>query len=348
MKNIISLIIAIFIANNSYGCTAFGIVTDSGTIIGKNRDYYYDSQEFKLVFPNKQFSNWYNNNYHHENKFFALLSKQDVKMGINQYGLTAIEEDPIFPSTNDRKYIQPINGNAEGMVLYGILQNFSAVDEIIPYIKDIFSVAAPNFYQIADKKKILYVEVGFTKNNNDNLRPYVYRIIDIKNDYFVHTNVYLSKDFAALNKLTENIDGENGSYYRLNTIKNLLLDSKNNDATKFFMSTKSDLSKSNNKYWCQNTSIFRSYINEVKYIKIGKFENDKVYGTVSSLVVSNNNKATKINLKILDSLNTLSNKDQKIIYNELQITLDDLFKSKTLKFVKKSFIRKAPYNNRCK
>ena len=67
-------------------------------------------------------------------------------MGVNQYGLTIIEEDPLYPNTPvlDRKYIQPINGNAEGMILYGVLQNFASVDEIQPFISKIFSVAAPN------------------------------------------------------------------------------------------------------------------------------------------------------------------------------------------------------------
>ena len=61
---------------NGYACTAFGIVTKSGTIVSKNRDYYYDRQQFKLIYPNKQFVDWFGNNLSHKNKFHAVLSNE--------------------------------------------------------------------------------------------------------------------------------------------------------------------------------------------------------------------------------------------------------------------------------
>ncbi|HVV68471.1 MAG TPA: hypothetical protein VHE99_05500 [Gammaproteobacteria bacterium] len=56
-------------------------------------------------------------------------------MGVNQHGLTIIEEDsPLPPNANkNRRFQQPENGTAEGMIKYGILQNFNTVDEILPF-----------------------------------------------------------------------------------------------------------------------------------------------------------------------------------------------------------------------
>lgn len=349
MKRLICSSIFLLIIKSGYTCTAFGIITNTGTIIGKNRDYNYNKQKFELIYPNKQFINWYDNDYNHRNKFYALLSNNDVKMGVNQYGLTAIEEDPLYPAEFNRKYIQPINGNAEGMLLYGILQNFSTIDEIIPYIKSIFSIAAPNFYQIADKHKILIVEVGFSQNNSDRTRPYLYKIIESPNDYFVHSNLYLFPDFISLNKLKGDIDIENGSNYRENKMKELLIhsDFKKQDIAKLFLNTQSTLSKTNDKNWCRNTSIFRSNTKEINHIKVGLLNNNKIYGTVSSLIVSNDVNQSKVDLKMLVSIDTLKNGDQKIVYDDLKIKLSDLFTKKEIIFSRKSFIRKAPYNGKC-
>ncbi len=347
MKNILYVLMCLLFING-YACTSFGVVTKSGTIIGKNRDYYYDKQVFDLVYPNKQFTEWFGNSFKHNNKFYAVLSNNDVKMGVNQYGLTAIEEDPLYPGLN-RRYIQPMNGYSEGMVLYGILQNFATVDEIIPYIKNIFSSAAPNFYQIADKKKILVVEVGFAESDLNTTRPYVYDIINSEDGIFVHTNTYTSTKFLPLNKLKGNSDIEKGSNYRLNNMTQLLKHTKYNEVSLFdlFMNTKSSLSKVGDKNWCQNTSIFRSYIHETNHIKVGDFENDKLFGTVSNLLITNFKDNTRVNLRVLDSLDTLENGDQKIVYEELNVALNTLFTKKSMKFTRKFFVRKAPQNNIC-
>src|SRR5437773_371824 len=116
-------------------CTGFGIITNDGTLIGRNRDYYYNPQQFERMVPIQQFNNWYENNYHHDNQFYALTSKNNVSMGINQNGLTIIEEDSPFPKDykKHRRFQQPENGTAEGMIKYGILQNFNTVDEIVPF-----------------------------------------------------------------------------------------------------------------------------------------------------------------------------------------------------------------------
>jgi hypothetical protein len=347
MKNI-SLLLCLLGVKLGFACTAFGIVSESGTIIGKNRDYYYDKQSFERVMPLKQFSHWYDNRYAHNNQFYAIVSDNDIKMGVNQAGLTAIEEDPLFAKkSDDRKFMQPINGNAEGMVLYGILQNFSTVDEIVPYITKIFSVAAPNFYQIADGRKILTVEVAYGTSNAAKSRRFTYELIDARKAYFTHTNTYLSPEFIALNNLQEDKSSVQGAQYRLKTITNFVNTYKNNDqVSDWFMDQKSDLTKAGDKNWCQNTSIFRSNVHEYKQIR-DNVPNHKVYGTVSSMVVTNNSKGAVIELRMLKSIDTLTDGSQLIHYKELRSPLSQLFADKEISFTEKSFVRHAPVDGKC-
>ena len=147
----------LFFTQPADACTGFGAITESGTIIGKNRDYYYVPQKFGLVMPIQQFNNWYNNPYHHNNRFYAVSSAESVSMGVNQYGLTAIEEDSLSTGhpqdAKEYKMLQQQEGTPDGLVLYGILQNFNTVDELIPYLAKIFNGAAPDFYNLLMRKK---------------------------------------------------------------------------------------------------------------------------------------------------------------------------------------------------
>lgn len=77
-------------------CTSFGFLTETGTVIAKNSDYYYDKQKVEVLVPNKQFAIWYDNTYNNDFKVFAQMANNNVKMGINEVGLTAMEEDPIL------------------------------------------------------------------------------------------------------------------------------------------------------------------------------------------------------------------------------------------------------------
>lgn len=83
-----------------FACTSFGYITKTGTVIAKNSDYYYDKQSVEILEPNKQFDLWYNNTYNNNLKVFAQMANNNVKMGINEAGLTAMEEDPQFINLN--------------------------------------------------------------------------------------------------------------------------------------------------------------------------------------------------------------------------------------------------------
>lgn len=331
-------------------CTSFGAITSSGSVIGKNRDFLYSEQKFEEMEPLKQFEQWYGNRYNHNNEFYALIANSDVKFGVNKYGLTAIEEDPSFPVSNtpQRKYMQPYVGYSEGMILYGVLQNFVSVDEIVPYIKDIFSTAAPNFYQIADAHNILTVEVAYGSTNNDPTRRYTYKIITKNGDFFTHTNTYLSSQLNQLNSLSTNKDGINGSNNRLNKISQYVksADGDFSNAFNWYLDTTSNVGSSKDKNYCFNTSIFRSDLQNLSTIESDTSSN-KVYGTVSSFMVEHKNDNTVVHIRILDQINTLRNGNQKITYKELNIPLDKLFSGKSLTYTTNGFTRLAPLNGVC-
>ncbi|MDQ5922222.1 MAG: hypothetical protein QG673_2281, partial [Pseudomonadota bacterium] len=327
LKTVIILLVLMVSYKIALACTAFGIITESGTVIGKNRDnLYYAKQNFELVMPLRQFDMWYNNNYNHQHKFYAVMVQNDVKMGVNESGLSAIEEDPLYPNFHDRKYIQPVNGNAEGMVLYGILQNFSTVSEILPYLKQIFSVAAPNFYQIADSNSILTVEVSYGNSNRDTSRKFTYRIVNKHGDYFAHTNTYLTAQYQQLNLIGENsLEKSKGSTNRLNKITEFIK-SGNDKYQDWFMNMDSNLTSNKNMNWCKNTSIFRSDIQGESFAG-HSIANHRLYGTVSSFIVINNGnpKTSMVYLRIIDSITARSDGTQLIKYSDLTESLEDLF-----------------------
>lgn len=330
-------------------CTAFGVITESGTIMAKNRDAsYYAEQKFELIRPIKQFDDWFNNPYHHRNKFYALMAQSDVKMGVNESGLAVIEEDPLYPNAN-RRYLQPINGNAEGMILFGVLQNFSTIDEIIPSINQIFSSAAPNFYQISDNKKILTVEVAYASDDTSPLRSYRYKVVDKKNQYFTHTNLYLFPEFDKLNYI-ESTSGNKikGADRRRQRIEWQINNQKFNNIYNWLMDTDSNLISSDI-HWCQNTSVFRSNLQGLGKANVN-MKNHGVYGTVSNIILENNGslKQSHIMLRIVDSIDTQPNQNQVIHYRELYMTLEQLFSENNPIFKNKSFIRTAPTINGCK
>ncbi|MDP3560248.1 MAG: carcinine hydrolase/isopenicillin-N N-acyltransferase family protein [Legionellaceae bacterium] len=361
MKKIILTSVMLF-AQIGAACTGFGIITDHGTLIGKNRDYFYGPQKFGLILPLKKLDNWQGNLYHHHNQFYALTAKSnqkyelsakvDLSMGVNQAGLTAIEEDTFRPSEikKQRMFYQPYQGIDVNTLLYGVLQNFNTIDEMIPFLSKIFSVAAPDFYQFSDAKKVLTVEVAFGKNNKDPKRAFTYKIISKKNAYTTHTNAYVSPKFTELNKWAKP-NSLAGAQNRLTKITNLISQAKERNiavAPSWFLNTSSRVSKVDDKNWCQNTSLFRSNLKGLTSIDTN-VANDKVGGTVSSMIVENNGdfKQSYLYLKMVESVTTLKNHDQLIKYKVLHTSLAKLFSGEKLVFVPHEFVRKAPVKGVC-
>ena len=78
--------------------------------------------------------------------------------------------------------------------------------------------------------------------------------------------------------------------------------------------------------------------------------NDRIVGTVSSMVVNNTGDLTKspFYLMMLDSINTDTNNKQQIKYRVLRTTIADLFdEQKKPVFVEYRFERNLPVNGVC-
>ncbi|MDD3266696.1 MAG: hypothetical protein PHC75_05895 [Burkholderiales bacterium] len=335
-----------------FACTSFGYITKSGTVIAKNRDYMYSKQTLEVLVPNRQFIAWYKNPYGHQNKIFALMANNDVKMAINENGLTAIEEDPLYPKDSDkyRRYIQPYGGYSEGMVLWGVAQNFNTVAEIKPYIKDIFSNAAPNYYEFADGKEILIVEVAYGENDNSSVRKFKYKIINKDSEYYTQTNYYKESEFSKLNNLGTNKYSLAGAIARNQSIESMVKNRNLDggiDIMAWLLNTKSDLKNPGNANWCLNTSVFRSNLQGESSVDTS-IRNDNIYGTVSSLIVFNNGSIDKTNvaINIIDKITVLSNGSQKVDYRMVRQNLPNLF-SGNINYIESSFVRNAPVNGVC-
>ena len=215
----------------------------------------------------------------------------------------------------------------------------------------IFSVAAPDFYQFADAKKILTVEVANGTNNSELQHKFTYQIFSGKNDFFAHTNTYLSPELVSLNSRIPNGGSLSSSNNRLKTISLLISQSpsKNiNTASRWLMDTYSNVSSKNNPNECLNTSLFRTDLQGFKSVN-RNIANDKIAGTVASMIVSNQGdfKNSYIYLMMIDSITTQNDRKQLIKYNELNITLDKLFNESKPKFVEHEFVRNPPVNGIC-
>lgn len=352
----LSLVIGVlFFSQAANACTGFGTITPTGTIIGKNRDYYYVPQKFALMSSLPQFNAWYGNPYHHNNAFYAITSAESISMGVNQNGLTAVEQDALKPgqpqNAKEYKSIQQEEGTPDGLVLYGVLQNFNNVDEIIPYLSKIFGDAAPDFYQFADAKKLLSIEVSNDKNSTNFKHKFIYHIFNKQSDYFTHTNTYLNPEFISENNLITNQKSLDSSNHRLKTITQLMSQSKVKDintAASWLLDTKSNISNTNDLNQCLNTSLFRSNLANFKSVD-ANIPNDKIFGTVASLIVSNNGnlKNSYIYVMMLNSITTQSDGKQLIKYRLLNTTLAKLFSEKAPQFTKREFVRNSPANGIC-
>lgn len=333
-----------------HACTSFGYITHKGTVIAKNSDYYYDKQSVDILLPNKQFAMWYDNSYGNNLKVFAQIANNNVKMGVNEAGLTAVEEDPLLPKDkNHRRYIQPVGGTAECMTLWGILQNFKTVDEILPFINDIFSHASPNYYEIADSHKILVVEVGYGINDKVTIRPFSYRVLDKPTESYTHTNTYQDSRFISLNKLAANPYTVIGAQARNDRIKALIKSSDKSESavSSWLLDTDSQLNNPRDNKWCLGTSIFRSNIGNNQQMDNNSLHSE--YGTVASMIVFNNGttKNTKVIIRIIEKITVDEKGNQTIFYKEIQSPLESLFNRKYV-YNQKQFRRAVPVNNVCK
>lgn len=166
MKIIILLCVLIFEFNTALACTLFAgngdKIKDGGSIIVKNRDYAPSEQKFVLSSKGKY-------------KFYGLYAKSgkkwSLKCGVNEKGLAVVSASASAIPKAERNI-------AKISVMPTLLSSCDSVEEALKQ-KHLF--INPQFFMLADKNEIAYVEVGLNG----------YTINRKQNDTLGHTNHYL-------------------------------------------------------------------------------------------------------------------------------------------------------------
>lgn len=168
------LLIAIMAGSVSYAfaCTTFASFNgaDNSVIMAKNRDNRPDAQVLEVVNAPGKFK-------------YLALSRKDVpdfvSAGINEKNLAVFNEVTV-------EYSNQAKGGIADDFSRDILQNYSTAKSVIPDIpKLIAKYPDPVFYQVADAKNILSIEVAPN-------HKYSYKLID--KGVIAHTNNYLSAE----------------------------------------------------------------------------------------------------------------------------------------------------------
>jgi len=175
---VVSLLVS---AGNLHSCTLWGAsgkAASGGTIMSKNRDWAPDhSQELKM----RRIVTGY--------AYFGLYAvggtEPGLKAGVNEKGLSVITAaaGSIPKSLRDR---QP---GKQG-VISRLLSELASCDEVLAKKEEIFSRARAMFVMIADRKKILVVEVGLDGK---------YALKTVEDGIAVHTNHFLERSLSEFN-----------------------------------------------------------------------------------------------------------------------------------------------------
>ncbi len=167
---------------NVYPCTTLGISTKDYIYLAKNRDMLLDRQKVMVFKPTKG------------NKFVALVSnmqnynnkpviKTDViRAGINEKNLAIVNMSVKWSLSNEQFDLEDLYEDGSDFMSY-ILSNYSNVKSITKNMsKLIKKFKYPEFYMIADRLNIAYIEID-PKGN--------YAVKIANNEKLVHTNHYL-------------------------------------------------------------------------------------------------------------------------------------------------------------
>ena len=170
-------------ADRVEACTlwgAAGSAAGGGTIVCKNRDWKPDhTQVLKMRRSEEGYA------YFGLCTVYATQSTEGMAAGVNEKGLTAFTAaTSSLPSSTwkDRK----VTRNVTTPILLG----YATCDEVLAKRDALFSSMRPTFVMIADRTKILMVEVGLDGK---------YALKTIENGVVGHANHYLDKTLAEFN-----------------------------------------------------------------------------------------------------------------------------------------------------
>jgi isopenicillin-N N-acyltransferase-like protein len=163
-------------------CTLWGAAGDpssGGTIVAKNRDWKPDHQQvLRWIRPEAGFA------------YFGIFtvyegkSTEGLVAGINEKGLTVFTAATNIPRDKWGKNPGKLSFACE------FLSRYPSCDDILANQDEIFPALRPTFIMIADRHKILMVEVGIGG---------AYALKVVKNDVVAHANHYLEHPLANMN-----------------------------------------------------------------------------------------------------------------------------------------------------
>lgn len=165
---------------HAVACTLWAAAGDDaggGTLVAKNRDWRPDHrQELRLVRSAEDFS--------YLGLFAVGGDEPGLKAGVNEEGLSVVSASV---SSLSRGRIDESAG--QRAVLRRLLASYADTGEVLDDAEALFSTARPDFVMIADRRRVLMVEVGL-----DGL----YAIEATEQGAVTHTNHYLRPELAAL------------------------------------------------------------------------------------------------------------------------------------------------------
>ncbi len=177
-----SMAIAVTLAGKLHACTLWGAAGSDalgGTIVCKNRDWKPDHVQ---VLKMRRSAEGYA--YFGLGTVYGDKSSEGVAAGVNEKGLTAFTAATSLPSSMWKD--QRVNRNVTSF----LLQGYASCDEVLAKRDAIFSAMRPAFIMIADRRKILMVEVGLGGK---------YALKTIENGVVAHANHFLDETLAEFN-----------------------------------------------------------------------------------------------------------------------------------------------------
>ena len=176
------LLCAVLLPIQALACTLWGaagdgeLVTDGGTLLAKNRDWKPDHRQvLRVVRPPSGYA------------YFGLYAEGNgspgLKAGINEQGLSIV----VASASSIPKARRDAQRGTQG-VLTRVLANYADVEAVLTDADALFSVSRANFFVIADRTRLLTVEVGLQGK-------YAAKLVE--QGVATHTNHYLDPALAG-------------------------------------------------------------------------------------------------------------------------------------------------------
>lgn len=222
-KKLFILLLTSSLGFKCFACTGWATINSNGDIlITKNRDFIPSNEFIEARHPKDKFSYL---------GLFAMnkKNKKQLKAGINEKNLVITSLNASVLPRSEK------HGEDKG-IMAKILSQYSTVQQIYNDKDILFSNAHPEFYMLADKKNIAYVEIA---------PNHKFSFILKDKGILTHTNHYLDNNLLAYNEKKYP-----SSHIRFTRINELLDEKKDNFSLSDFKNFADDrLHSPNNSIW---------------------------------------------------------------------------------------------------